>query len=102
MKKNVWMRGAVLVFVAVVGMTCFTGCASVQLRGDALTAAETSTMDAYQAVHRSGAVESMRAGKQLTWEESYFVNNFRQWRSLVRSANKNLNWGPTLPSERGE
>ena len=102
MKKNVWMRGAALVFVAVVVMTCFTGCASVQLRGDALTAAETSALDAYQAVHRSGAVESMRTGKQLTMEQAYLVENFRQWRFYVRAARKDLSWGPRLLSEGGE
>jgi len=102
MKRNVWIRGAVLVFVAVIVMTCFTGCASVQLRGDALTAAETSALDAYQAVHRSGAVESMRAGKQLTWEQSYLCENFKQWRAFVRSARKDLSWGPKLGAEGGE
>ena len=103
MKRNVWMRGAVLVFVAVIGMTCLPACGgNVYLRGDALTASEASAMDAYQAVHRSGAVESVRAGKQMTWEQQYFLENFRHWRSLVRSAHKNLNWGPTLPNERGE
>jgi len=97
------MRGAALVFVAVVGMTCFSGCGgNVYLRGDALTAAETSTMDAYQAVHRSGAVESMRAGKQLTWEQSYLCENFTQWRAFVRSARKDLSWGPKLGAEGGE
>ena len=87
--------------MALIGMTCFTGCASVQLRGDALTAAETSTLDAYQAVHRSGAVESMRAGKQLTWEQSYLKANFEQWRSFVRAARKDLSWGPRLSGAEG-
>ena len=89
-----------LLFVAVVGMTCFTGCGNVSLRGDALTAAEVSVMDAYQAVHRSGAVEAQRSGKTLTWEQAYFCENFRQWRFFVRSARADLTWGPTLPGER--
>jgi len=93
----------VLLFVAVIGMTCFSpGCGNVSLRGDALTAAETSVMDAYQVVHRSGAVEAQKSGTTLTWEQAYAVNNFQQWRYFVRSARKNLSWGPTLPNERGE
>ena len=55
-----------LLFMAVVGMTCFAGCGNVHLTGDALTAAETSALDAYQAVHRSEAVDAMQAGRQLT------------------------------------
>jgi len=94
------MQGMLLVFVAVIVLTCFSGCGNVYLRGDALTAAETSVMDAYQAVHRSGAVESQKSGTTLTWEQAYFENNFRQWRYFVRSARKDLTWGPQLPNER--
>jgi len=91
-----------LLFVAIVGMTCFTsGCGNVHLRGDALTVAETSVMDAYQAVHRSGAIEAQRTGTP-TWEQVYYVENFKQWRYFVRSARADLTWGPTLPNERGE
>ena len=92
-----------LLFVAVIGMTVFSpGCGgNVYLRGKALTAAETSVMDAYQAVHRSGAIEAHRSGTP-TWEQVYYVENFKQWRYFVRSARRNLTWGPTLPNERGE
>jgi len=92
----------ILLFVAVIGMTVFApGCGgNVYLRGDALTAAETSVMDAYQVVHRSGAVEAQKSGTTLTWEQAYAVNNFQQWRYFVRSARKDLTWGPTLPNER--
>jgi len=91
----------ILVFVAVIVMTCFSGCGNVSLRGDALTAAETSMMDAYQAVHRSGAVEAHRSGTP-TWEQAYMLENFKHWRYFVRSARKDLMWGPKLPDERGE
>ena len=95
------MRGMILVFVTLVGMTCFTGCGNVYLRGDALTAAETSVMDAYQAVHRSGAIEAHQSDTP-TWEQVYFTENFKHWRYFVRSARKDLTWGPTLPNERSE
>ena len=28
------------------------------------------------------------------------LHHFKQWRSYVRSANKNAAWGPLLPSEK--
>jgi hypothetical protein len=67
----------------------------VYLRGDALTAAETSTTDAYQAVQRSGS----QATTQPSWEQSYLVENFKQWRFFVRSAHKDTTWGPKLEGE---
>ena len=88
--------------VAVLGLACVGGCGNVTLRGDALTAAEMSTMDAYQAAQRSGAVEAMRTGTPPTWEQSFLIENFKQWRFFVRSACKNLTWGPKLPDERSE
>ena len=100
MSRYVSFRGMILVFVAVGILTCFSGCGNVTLRGDALTAAETSVMDAYQAVHRSGAIDAQRAGTTLTWEQAYFVQNFQQWRYFVRSDRANPSWGPTLPNER--
>ena len=91
MSPRKWI--AVVALLAVV--LCAAGCGNVYLKGDALTAAETSTMDAYQAAQRSGGT----ATTQPTWEQSYLVENFRQWRSFVRSANKDLTWGPKLEGE---
>lgn len=76
-------------------MICLAGCGNVYLKGDALTAAESSTMDAYQAAQRSGAT----ATTQPTWQQSYLVENFKQWRFFVRSAHKDLTWGPKLEGE---
>lgn len=85
---------AVVALLAVV--LCIAGCGNVYLKGEALTAAETSTMDAYQAAQRAGAT----AATQPTWEQSYLVENFKQWRCFVRSARKDLAWGPKLEAER--
>jgi hypothetical protein len=67
------------------------GCGNVYLKGDALTAAETSTLDAYQAYQR--------AETQPAWQKAYLGENFKQWRYFVRSARKNLSWGPKLEGE---
>jgi ABC-type cobalamin transport system ATPase subunit len=86
---------AVLVLAAVILMVA--GCGNVYLKGEALTAAETSTLDAYQAVQRGNA-DAATPG----WEKAYLTENFKQWRFFVRSARKDLVWGPKLPDERGE
>jgi hypothetical protein len=80
------------------------GCGNVYLRGEALTAAETSTMDAYQAVRRvsSAGVPAVRDTGEPpvpTWLKAYLEENFKQWRFFVRSARKDLTWGPKLPAE---
>jgi len=77
------------------GWLLLSGCGNVYLKGNALTAAETSTMDAYQSVQRASAT----ATTQPTWQQSYLVENFKQWRFFVRSAHKDLNWGPKLEGE---
>jgi len=77
---------AMVIFVA--------GCGNVSLQGEALTAAETSTMDAYQAVQRADAEPATPS-----WEKAYLTENFLQWRFFVRSARKDLNWGPRLEGE---
>jgi hypothetical protein len=71
------------------------GCGNVYLHGDAATAAEQSTLDAYQAVQRSGAA----AASQPSWDQAYLTENFKQWRFFVRSARKDLTWGPKLEGE---
>ena len=72
------------------------GCGNVSLRGDAMTAAQQSTMDAYQAVLRCGDASTQPATGTI---KSYLVENFKQWRSFVRSAKADLTWGPKLAGE---
>lgn len=90
MKANVLM----LLVVAVIAMVCVAGCGNVYLRGDALTAAETSAMDAYQAAQRAEKEPSTP-----DWEKAYLAENFKQWRFFVRSAHKDMAWGPKLEGE---
>ena len=78
-------------------LSTVAGCGNVYLKGEALTAAETSTLDAYQAAQRADAEPNTSA-----WEKAYLTENFKQWRYFVRSARKDLVWGPKLPDERGE
>ena len=96
----------ILVVATAVGLAC--GCGSVYLRGDALTAAETSAMDAYGAAQRAGArtagvppalPEAGETPAAPPWLKGYLVENFKQWRSFVRSARKDLSWGPKLEGE---
>jgi len=90
MKANVLM----LLVVAVIGLVCMAGCGNVYLRGDALTAAETSAMDAHQAAQRA-----VNEPATPDWEKAYLAENFKQWRFFVRSARKDLSWGPKLEGE---
>ncbi len=81
--------------VAMVILAVFVaGCGNVYLSGDGLTAAQQSTMDAYQAVQRADADPATPATLRV-----YLSENFKQWRFFVRSAVKDLNWGPKLPGE---
>ena len=83
------------IVIAVLVVLGLAGCGNVYLRGEALTAAETSTMDAFQAAQRATAEPATP-----TWEKAYLEENFKQWRFFVRSARKDLTWGPTLEAER--
>ena len=85
----------VIVFLAVLLLA--GGCGNVYLRGEALTAAEVSAMDAWQAATRAEAEPGAPP-----WLKAYTAENFRQWRCFVRSARKDLTWGPKLPDEGGE
>ena len=88
----------IVALVMIVGlMAMLAGCGNVTLKGDAMTAAQQSTMDAYQAVQRADADPASPA-----WEKAYLQENFKQWRFYVRSANKDANWGPKLSSETNE
>jgi hypothetical protein len=81
--------------VGFVVLACLVaGCGNVYLSGEALTAAETSTLDSWQAVQRASADPSIPA-----WQKAYLAENFTQWRSFVRAAKRDLNWGPKLPEE---
>lgn len=70
------------------------GCGNVYLHGEALTAAETSTLDAWQAVQRVDADTTAPS-----WQKAYLTENFVQWRYFVRAAKRDLGWGPKLPTE---
>lgn len=72
---------------------CLAGCGNVYVMGDAKTALETSAMDAWLASQKPLPAESP------AWVKAYLEQNFIQWRSFARSANKNETWGPKLPSE---
>lgn len=80
--------------IAVLVLLGLAGCGNVYLSGEALTAAETSTLDAYQVVQRAE-----KEPATPDWEKAYFAENFKQWRFFVRSARKDLTWGPKLEGE---
>ncbi len=90
------MRIATLLTLVVMVAALFVtaGCGNVYLKGDALTAAETSTLDACNAANRATADPNTPA-----WERAYLVENCRQWRDFVRSAHKDPNWGPRIAGE---
>ncbi|MFA6133395.1 MAG: hypothetical protein WC869_05185 [Phycisphaerae bacterium] len=107
---------SVLLCVLCVAVLFAGGCGNVYLKGEALTAAETSTMDAYQAVQRLGGTgvppvsestaetavvpsTAATATPAPTWMKAYLEENFKQWRFFVRSARKDLTWGPKLADE---
>jgi len=69
------------------------GCGNVYLRGEAAIAVETSTVDAANAANRARDLDVP------AWVKSYLDENFKQWRSFVRSNRKDTAWGPVLPSE---
>lgn len=84
-----------LTFLIVLAVTLtLAGCGNVYLKGEANIAAETSAMDAYNAVNR--ATTQPASG----WtERAYLTENFLQWRDLVRAARKDAAWGPKLEGE---
>ncbi len=89
-------RAAILILVVlgVLALLVMPGCGNVTLRGEALTAAEVSTMDAYQAAQRVQADANVP-----NWTKAYLDENFKQWRCFVQSARKDTAWGPRLPGE---
>jgi len=92
------MRLRLCVLVMLLAAMCLTaGCGNVYLKGEAATAVETSTMDAYGAVQRAMADEQTPG-----WTRAYLEENFRQWREFARAARKDTTWGPKLSGEGGE
>jgi hypothetical protein len=86
-----------LFLLLVLGAAVFlAGCGNVTLRGDAMTAAQQSTMDSYQATLRCGDATTQPASGTI---KAYLMENFKQWRSFVRSAKADLTWGPKLAGE---
>jgi hypothetical protein len=83
-----------LAALSCVAVLSVAGCGNVYLQADSLTAAETSTLDAWQAAQRATADPAVPE-----WEKAYLDENFKQWRCFVRSARKDLAWGPKLSGE---
>jgi len=81
----------VLVLMAALAAALLNGCGNVSLRGEGLTAAETSAIHAYEA--------ACRAEAEPSWQRVYLLENFKQWRSFVRSARNDPSWGPVLEGE---
>ena len=92
--RNAW-RWLILALVLVLAILTVAGCGNVTLKGDSMTAAEVSTLDAYNASQRAGADPNMPH-----WTQVYLDENFKQWRCFVWSAKKDVTWGPKLPEEK--
>lgn len=88
------MRVTVLLMAMVLASVCLGGCGNVSLQGDAMTAAQNSAMNAYQADIRAEKDPAVPA-----WLKAYIAEDFKQWRFFVRSANKDMAWGPKLAGE---
>jgi len=95
-----------LVVLIVLALATVAGCGNVYLKGEALTAAETSTLDAYGALQRvdpcKSCIDPAAPATQPAvepWVKAYLAENFKQWRFFVRSARKDLSWGPKLEGE---
>jgi hypothetical protein len=91
MRQGCWI---VMVLLVLGLLVTAAGCGNVSVQGDAMTALESSTMDALGFVER---VEADPGASPLV--KGYATENFIQWRWFARSAKKDLNWGPKLPSE---
>jgi len=92
--RNAW-RWLILALVLVLAILTVAGCGNVTLKGDSMTAAETSTLDAFNASQRAGADPNIPH-----WTQVYLDENFKQWRCFVWSAKKDATWGPKLPEEK--
>lgn len=95
-----------MLLLVLLSVAAVTGCGNVYLKGDALTAAETSALDAYGALQRVDPCPNCVDPTAVTtqpcvepWVKAYLAENFKQWRFFVRSARKDLTWGPKLEGE---
>lgn len=95
MKRARILTLVVLGVLAAFFVICMPGCGNVELRGEAMTSAEVSTLDAFNASQRSAADPNIP-----NWTKVYLGENFKQWRCFVWSAKKDSTWGPKLPSEQ--
>jgi hypothetical protein len=92
------MRWIGIVFTALVVIALagsLAGCGNVYLSGDAMTCTEMSVADAFNAAQRAETDANIP-----NWTKSYLDENFKQWRSYLRSAKKDMTWGPQLPEEK--
>jgi len=86
-----WLLSASIVLLVLISCV---GCGNVTLNGEALTAAQQSSQDAATAVQRANADSATPA-----WVKAYLLEDAKQWRSYVRSATKDADWGPSLPGD---
>ncbi len=94
------MKRATILILVMLGMLAVlmtAGCGNVELRGESLTAAEVSTVDALNAANLLRP-----AANAPHWAKVYLDENFKQWRCFVRSARKDDAWGPKLPGEQAD
>ena len=94
MRHGCWI---VMVLVVLGMLVMAPGCGNVYLAGDAMTAAECSAIDAAGFAYR--VREDGNAGPLV---RCYAVENASQWRCFVRSAKKDLSWGPKLPGDANQ
>ena len=95
MKKIAFGWLAALVVLVILGLMTLGGCGNVSLTGEAMTAAESSTLDAYGFYSRVD-------GNAQPFTKAYALENAGQWRWFVRSAKRDLAWGPKLPGEANQ
>ena len=86
------MKRMVMVLLVFLTVCLLAGCGNVYLQGDAMTAAQSSTMDAYGFYQRVD-------GNSQPLAKAYALENATQWRWFVRSALKSTTWGPALPGD---
>lgn len=88
------LMGLFLIAMALAMAIMVSGCGNVELRDQAMTAAEVSTTQAFEAARRAEADEACPI-----WLKAYTVENAKQWRYFVRAAKKSETWGPLFENE---
>jgi hypothetical protein len=86
-----------LCVAAALVVLALAGCGNVYLTGDAMGCAENSALDAAGFAYR--VREDPNASRLVRY---YAVENAEQWRWFVRSAKKDLSWGPRLPGDANQ